>query len=66
MSQQDAYARARLRRTLRTVTDNGGQATRDELETLRECYAHLTSDTPRICAGRRAPHDGRRRAPRGQ
>jgi hypothetical protein len=57
----DQYARARLRRTLRSINAHGGCATPDELEALRECYAQLNNDTWRVCAGRRAPHDGRRR-----
>lgn len=61
----DAYATARLRRTLHSVASHGDLATRDELEVLRDCYAHLNRDTPRVCAGRCAPHEGRRRAPRG-
>jgi len=45
----DDYARVRLRRTQDAILTAGGLATRAQMETLRECYAHLNRDTPRKC-----------------
>lgn len=47
----DTYARAVLERTLAACRHR--DATRAELDRMRQAYAHLHGDTPALCARRR-------------